>query len=277
MPRTRRPNRTNESNVSSANCDEYTYDTLPEERKKLLQAKLDDLEREVENRIEAANTEVQGIAQSIRNAYRVAIFQLPKNQREMNLEALVLQNKKDKKEGLIAPRESLIVSTQLAKVAENVTETVKDKVSAVKKTTKKKFNEKESIEKEGDLRPLTSTAFTNRKCGKIPDSLQNLSAIMPVNHETPKVINQSVKRLMPRIAKPNELAVSLNGSPILMALDNITPKKQKAIDSILEFTNRTNLIDEKKEDESTDADMEALVKLQSVRAKIDSMRNMNDQ
>jgi len=277
MPRTRRPNRTNESNVSSANCDEYTYDTLPEERKKLLQAKLDDLEREVENRIEAANTEVQGIAQSIRNAYRVAIFQLPKNQREMNLEALVLQNKKDKKEGLIAPRESLIVSTQLAKVAENVTETVKDKVSAVKKTTKKKFNEKESIEKEGDLRPLTSTAFTNRKCGKIPDSLQNLSAIMPVNHETPKMINQSVKRLMPRIAKPNELAVSLNGSPILMALDNITPKKQKAIDSILEFTNRTNLIDEKKEDESTDADMEALVKLQSVRAKIDSMRNMNDQ
>lgn len=276
MPRTRRPNRNNESNVSSANCDEYTYDTLPEERKKQLQAKLEDLEKEVENRIEAANTEVQGIAQSIRNAYRVAIFQLPKNQREMNLEALVLQNKKDKKEGLIAPRESLIVSTQLAKVAENVTETVKDKVSAVKKTTKKKFNEKESIEKEGDLRPLTSTAFTNRKCGKIPDSLQNLSAIMPVNHDTPKPVNQSVKRLMPRVAKPNELALSLNGSPILMALDNITPKKQKAIDSILEITNRTNLIDEKKENESTDADMEALVKLQSVRAKIDSMRNMND-
>lgn len=282
MPRTRRTTKANKSNVSTAQNDEYTYETLPEDRKKRLHSMLEDMDKEIEDRLEAANTETHSICQSVRNAYRVAIFQLPKSQREMNLEELFQLNIKEKEEGLVSTRESLIISTQLAKVAENVTSTVKSKVSAVKKTTKK-TKVKESIENNREPGPMTSTAFTNRKCGKVPESLQNISAILPASLETPKAISGTINRHMLRLAKPNELGLSLNGSPILMALDNITPSKESAINSILEATNAPK--PEKENAEGTlgtiegsivDTDMEAYLKVQSVRSKIDDMLKMKD-
>merc|ERR1712126_390044 len=84
---------------------------------------------------------------------------------------------------------------------------------------------KESIENNREAGPMTSTAFTNRKCGKVPESLQNISAILPASLETPKAISGTINRHVLRLAKPNELGLSLNGSPILMALDSITPSK----------------------------------------------------
>jgi len=282
MPRTRRATKANKSSVSTAQNDEYTYETLPEDRKKRLHSMLEDMDKEIEDRLEAANTETHSICQSVRNAYRVAIFQLPKSQREMNLEELFQLNIKEKEEGLASTRESLIISTQLAKVAENVTSTVKSKVSAVKKTTKKS-NLKESIENNREPGPMTSTAFTNRKCGKVPESLQNISAILPASLETPKAISGTINRHMLRLAKPNELGLSLNGSPILMALDNITPSKEKEINTILEATNGPKV--EKENVEGTpgtiegsivDTDMEAYLKVQSVRSRIDDMLKMKD-
>jgi len=279
MPRTRRATKANKSSVSTAQNDEYTYETLPEDRKKRLHSMLEDMDKEIEDRLEAANTETHSICQSVRNAYRVAIFQLPKSQREMNLEELFQLNIKEKEEGLASTRESLIISTQLAKVAENVTSTVKSKVSAVKKTTKKS-NLKESIENNREPGPMTSTAFTNRKCGKVPESLQNISAILPASLETPKAISGTINRHVLRLAKPNELGLSLNGSPILMALDNITPSKETAINSILEASNAPKPDKENAEgtveSANVDTDMEAYLKVQSLRSKIDDMLKMKD-
>lgn len=282
MPRTRRATKSKKLSVSTAQNDEYTYETLPEDRKKRLHSMLEDMDKEIEDRLEAANTETHSICQSVRNAYRVAIFQLPKSQREMNLEELFQLNLKEKAEGLVSTRESLIISSQLAKVAENVTSTVKSKVSAVKKTAKKS-NLKESIENNREPGPMTSTAFTNRKCGKVPESLQNISAILPASLETPKPISGTTNRHVLRLAKPNELGLSLNGSPILMALENITPSKETAINSILEASNAPK--QDKENAEGTmgtiesaivDTDMEAYLKVQSLRSKIDDMLKMKD-
>jgi len=279
MPRTRRATKAKKSSVSTAQNDEYTYETLPEDRKKRLHSMLEDMDKEIEDRLEAANTETHSICQSVRNAYRVAIFQLPKSQREMNLEELFQLNLKEKAEGLVSTRESLIISSQLAKVAENVTSTVKSKVSAVKKTAKKS-NLKESIENNREAGPMTSTAFTNRKCGKVPESLQNISAILPASLETPKAISGTINRHVLRLAKPNELGLSLNGSPILMALDNITPSKETAINSILEASNAPKPDKENAEgtveSANVDTDMEAYLKVQSLRSKIDDMLKMKD-
>lgn len=299
MPRTRRTRKNAQPSTSASSAnDEYTYDTLPEERKKRLQSMIEDMDKETEERIATANTTLHSICQSIRNDYRVALYQLTKQQRDMSLEELVQRNIKDKEDGLVSSRESMILKTQLEEVAENVTSTVKSKVKATGRTSKKS-KRNETMENVGKPGPMTSTAFSNRKCGKIPDAVQNLSAIMPVTSETPKAVNGSINRPL-RLAKPNEfgtelgmLGLSLNNSPILIALGNITPTRENAISSIIETTAvskihgeatcsitettaRTKIDEESTVGTSIDADMEAYKKVQSVRDQIEKMKMMKD-
>jgi len=123
---------------------------------------------------------------------------------------------------------------------------------------------------------------------------------MPATSATPKAVNGSINRHTLRLAKPNEfgsklgeLGLSLNGSPIIIALNNITPSKENAINSIIETTTiqkidgeaansimeaaaKSKIDEENTIETSLDADMEAYKKFQSVRNQIDKMKKMED-
>lgn len=286
MVRTRvlRKNQSINKTATTIKDEMYTYENLPEERKKSLQSMIEDFDKQVEDRIEDANTEMHSLCKSIRNSYKVAVYQLTRHQRDGNHEELVLKNLEDLEKGIASSRESEIFSTKLAKVAErveeNVASTVQSKVMSAKKSHKKKGSTKYSVEKIGKYGPLTSTATSNRRCEKIPEGIANLSNIVPASAVTPRFTNASINRQMMRLAKPNEIGISLNGSPIIVA-DNITPSKEKMFDTIKAnfaetlsaATDERNTTDEP----SLDEDMEALVKFQSLRNQMGSMAKMNDE
>lgn len=260
----------------------YTIDTLPEERKKRYESLLEDFDKQVEDHIAEANTKMYSIATSIRNAYRVAVFQLQKEQRHLNQEEVVLKNIEDRSNGKVPPRESDIFPKELAKVAENIETTVNKEVTAFKKSTK--TGETKSANGKGERKkaPLTSTAYSKRVCeNKVlrSDAFANISAVLPAT-TTPLSKSAITNRQIMRYAKPNELGMSLHGSPMLVPpYDHISPSKEATLSAAV-CHSETNVASQDNQESvqeiTVDADLDVQAKFQSLWQQIDSMRKMQD-
>lgn len=224
MPaRTKRPKAVSNVTKLVESPDLYTWDELPEENKKKYNTMLEDFDKTVEEHIEEAKAKVESTCKVISNAYRIHIYQLPKNRRDMNFEELVLQNIKDEKEGKVNVRESAIFSTKLKEVAENVAINVKRDVStAVKKQAKIDSTKKSATGKKDKFGPVTSTGYADRKCEKVPERISHI--LSPVAHamEPPALSitsNTPLSKSVLRVARQDEIErgvfLSLNGSPVI--------------------------------------------------------------
>ena len=117
----------------------YTLEQLPDEKKKRYHSLLEDFDKQVTAHIEEARAEMEKMMKQIQNAYRVEIFKLPKDQKNLIQEELVLKNmeEKQKKDGK-SIRESSIFQSNMAKVSESVDNLVTKEVAKVEKSAKKK-------------------------------------------------------------------------------------------------------------------------------------------
>ena len=117
----------------------YTLEQLPDEKKKRYHSLLEDFDKQVKAHIEEARAEMEKMMKQIQNAYRVEIFKLPKDQKNLIQEELVLKNmeEKQKKDGK-SIRESSIFQSNMAKVSESVDNLVTKEVAKVEKSAKKK-------------------------------------------------------------------------------------------------------------------------------------------
>ena len=117
----------------------YTLEQLPDEKKKRYHSLLEDFDKQVEAHIEEARAEMERMMKSIKTAYQIEMFKLPKEQRELNQEATVLKNieaKQKKNENTV--RESSIFQSNLDKVSENIDNLVTNQVAKVEKSAKKR-------------------------------------------------------------------------------------------------------------------------------------------
>jgi len=123
--------------------DVLTLEELPDDKKKRYQSLLDDFDKQVEAHIEEARAEMEKMCKQIQNAYRVEIFKLPKDQKNMLQEDVVLKTIEEKKKKTEnAVRQSEIFKANVAKecknVAESVEKLVQKEVLKVEKSAKKK-------------------------------------------------------------------------------------------------------------------------------------------
>ena len=126
-------------NGDGSTDDLYALEQLPEDKKKCYHSLLEDFDKQVEARIEEARAEVEKIMKQLQNAYKVEIFKLPKDQKNLLIEDLVLKNMEMNRNKSDNPmRESSIFQSNLAKVSESVDSLVTKEVAKVEKSAKKK-------------------------------------------------------------------------------------------------------------------------------------------
>ena len=119
--------------------DVYTLEQLPDEKKKRYHSLLEDLDKQVEAHIEEARAEMEKMMKQIQNAYRVEIFKLPKDHKNLLQEEVALKNIEEKEKKTGNPiRESSIFQSNLAKVSESVDNLVTNQVAKIEKSAKKK-------------------------------------------------------------------------------------------------------------------------------------------
>ena len=125
-------------NGDGSTDDLYALEQLPEDKKKCYHSLLEDFDKQVEARIEEARAEVEKIMKQLQNAYKVEIFKLPKDQKNLLIEDLVLKNMEMNRNKSDNPmRESSIFQSNLAKVSESVDSLVTKEVAKVEKSAKK--------------------------------------------------------------------------------------------------------------------------------------------
>jgi len=130
------------------------YEELPDDKKKRYQSLLEDFDKQVEAHIEEARAEMEKLCKQIQNAYRVEIFKLPKDQKNLILEDVVLKTieaKKQKTDNVV--RESSIFQANLAKAKESVENCVQKEVLRVEKSAKKKVRGATSTAKKVKRKP----------------------------------------------------------------------------------------------------------------------------
>ena len=114
----------------------YTFEQLPEDREKRYASLLEDFDKQITAHIEESNATMKNQMIQMRNTYRVALFQLAKQQRDLLQEEVVLSNNQ-KKEPAPSVRECTIFSTELAKVSEKVASTITSQVTKVENRQRK--------------------------------------------------------------------------------------------------------------------------------------------
>merc|ERR1719384_2635912 len=80
-----------------ANENILTLEELSDDKKKQYQSLLEDFDKQVESHIEEARAEMEKMCKQIQNAYKVEIFKLPKGQKNMLQEDVVLKTIEEKK------------------------------------------------------------------------------------------------------------------------------------------------------------------------------------
>lgn len=292
------------------NNDTLNLEELPEEQRKRYYSIIEDLDRQVNAHIADANTKMKADMEAIRNDYKIATYQLPKPQRQWNLEETVINW--DKNQGILKSiRDS--VSSKLDQVAEDVSSAVTKQVDKAKylpkrgrPTSQKAKSSKQSAKRRSSscplptsLRksrrnripsdgsdksvtpvtgfkvPLTSTARSSRTLGiNTPCATPNLSRIQPI---TPKFAPMTPS--LARLAKENELSVSLDGSPIYNPYTNKISQKKNFTPQVgnqiaVRLGDGTTLVLPEENDnagQSVDLDIAARDKLIKIQNQIDRL------
>ena len=116
-----------------------TLEELSDDKKKQYQSLLEDFDKQVESHIEEARAEMEKMCKQIQNAYKVEIFKLPKQHKNLLIEDAVQKTLEQKQQKTVnAVRESSIFQANLAKAKESVDNLVQNEVLKVEKSAKKK-------------------------------------------------------------------------------------------------------------------------------------------
>lgn len=131
-----------------------TLEELSDDKKKKYQSLVEDFHKQVETHIEEARAETEKMCKQIRNAYKVELFKLPKDQKSLLIEDLVQKTIEAKTQKTVnAVRESSIFQANLAKAKESVDSLVQKEVLKVEKSAKKKVRGGTSTVKKAKRKP----------------------------------------------------------------------------------------------------------------------------
>jgi len=190
----------------------------PEEQERRVQVDLflEDFDKHVEMTIKEAWRDVETISASINTLYKLELLKLPQEVKDMKWDDFYKQSL-DKGENPLALSEA-ISSCMDSSLCASVDTQVSNLKAAMKSTAKKRGRKKSSSENQ----PPSATRSSSRTRA----SIKNSELTTPANKRappnmgktpliTPKFDTQSLSRTVARVAKKNEVLVSLSGSPVV--------------------------------------------------------------
>jgi len=210
----------------------------PEEQERRVQVDLflEDFDKHVEMTIKEAWRDVETISASINTLYKLELLKLPQEVKDMKWDDFYKQSL-DKGENPLALSEA-ISSCMDSSLCASVDTQVSNLKAAMKSTAKKRGRKKSNSENQ----PPSATRSSSRtrapvKSENQPPSatrsssrtrapIKNSELTTPANKRappnmgktpliTPKFDTQSLSRTVARVAKKNEVLVSLSGSPVV--------------------------------------------------------------
>jgi len=190
----------------------------PEEQERRVQVDLflEDFDKHVEMTIKEAWRDVETISASINTLYKLELLKLPQEVKDMKWDDYYKQSL-DKGQNPLALSEA-ISSCMDNSLCASVDTQVSNLKAAMKTTAKKRGRKKSNSENQ----PPSATRSSSRTRAPI----KNSELTTPANKRappnmgktpliTPKFDTQSLSRTVARVAKKNEVLVSLSGSPVV--------------------------------------------------------------
>jgi len=190
----------------------------PEEQERRVQVDLflEDFDKHVEMTIKEAWRDVETISASINTLYKLELLKLPQEVKDMKWDDYYKQSL-DKGQNPLALSEA-ISSCMDNSLCASVDTQVSNLKAAMKSTAKKRGRKKSNSENQ----PPSATRSSSRTRAPI----KNSELTTPANKRappnmgktpliTPKFDTQSLSRTVARVAKKNEVLVSLSGSPVV--------------------------------------------------------------
>lgn len=219
-------------------------DDLPEDRRKIYDSILEDFDKQVNSRIQENDAAISAIQNQIRSLFRMALMQQPRNLKKLKFEEVMQTGSEPRLSVQLAAAAATVESSltsQMAMLDNKPCGSTSKKGSAVKgrgRGKKKSSSAGAASDDSGMVGPPSSSVRQSTR-KKVPKTFYDqdqvketpqtatrtrgkMSGIQTPSHNpnllpviTPKFsLNTPLHKSVMRTARPNEMVVSLSGSPI---------------------------------------------------------------
>jgi len=245
----------------------------PEERERRVQVDLflEDFDKHVEMTIKEAWRDVDTISASINTLYKLELLKLPQEVKDMKWDDYYKQSL-DKGQNPLALSEA-ISSCMDNSLCASVDTQVSNLKAAMKSTVKKRGRKKSNSENQ----PRSATRSSSRTKAPIKNELTTpANKRAPPNMGktpviTPKFDTQSVSRTVARVARKNEVLVSLSGSPVVGGTSRAAKADQAVLVTMVNGQTLSVPVGQDMSNEVDHLDEEQIGKLEELQKSLASM------